>query len=161
LLRDQGAEVVKCEGPDGDPMRSWSAASPDAPIAGTGALFAHLHAGKASVTPPLTGDRNIRWWSEQWADVVLTERPPAPFPPRGIRRSTATPRRSLEATLVTIEPFGADGVLADAPASEFTLQAWCGLMSGCGHCRWASCTASGRPERWRRWPRSPASVTSA
>jgi crotonobetainyl-CoA:carnitine CoA-transferase CaiB-like acyl-CoA transferase len=135
LLRDQGAEVVKFEPPDGDPLRWWSAASPDAPIDRTGALFAHLHAGKASVTPPLQGDRNIRWWSEHWADVVLTERPPAPFPalaPLGMPRASATPRRSLEATLVTIEPFGADGVLADAPASEFTLQAWCGLMSGCG-----------------------------
>ena len=33
---------------------------------------------------------------------------------------------------MTIEPFGADGPLAGTPASEFTLQAWCGLMSGCG-----------------------------
>ena len=33
---------------------------------------------------------------------------------------------------MTIEPFGAEGPLADTRASEFTLQAWCGLMSGCG-----------------------------
>jgi crotonobetainyl-CoA:carnitine CoA-transferase CaiB-like acyl-CoA transferase len=147
LLRDQGAEVVKFEPPDGDPLRRWSAASPDAPLDGTGALFAFLHAGKASVTPPLHGERNARWWPEQWADVVLTERAPVPAP--GMR-SGSKPKRSLEATLVTIEPFGADGVLADAPASEFTLQAWCGLMSGCGtpatpplqmgilHGRWAA-----------------------
>ena len=33
---------------------------------------------------------------------------------------------------MAIEPFGVDGPLADTRASEFTLQAWCGLMSGCG-----------------------------
>ena len=35
-------------------------------------------------------------------------------------------------TLISIEPFGAGVPFTDAPASEFTLQAWCGLMSGCG-----------------------------
>ena len=35
-------------------------------------------------------------------------------------------------SVVTIEAFGADGPLAGIPAAEFTLQAWCGLMSGCG-----------------------------
>ena len=34
--------------------------------------------------------------------------------------------------VVTIESLGVDVPLAGAPASEFTLQAWCGMMSGCG-----------------------------
>ena len=47
LLRDQGAEVVKVERADGDdPLRRWSAATPDAPVDGTGALFAFLNGGK-------------------------------------------------------------------------------------------------------------------
>ena len=37
-----------------------------------------------------------------------------------------------ETSVVTISAFGDDGPLAGAPADEFTLQAWCGLMSGCG-----------------------------
>src|SRR5262249_38986672 len=36
------------------------------------------------------------------------------------------------AVVVNVSPFGTNGPLADAPADEFTLQAWCGLMSGCG-----------------------------
>jgi len=40
--------------------------------------------------------------------------------------------RHPSTTLVSIEPFGAGVPFTDAPASEFTLQAWCGLMSGCG-----------------------------
>ena len=40
--------------------------------------------------------------------------------------------RRAETSVVTISAFGADGPLAGAPADEFTLQAWCGLMSGCG-----------------------------
>jgi crotonobetainyl-CoA:carnitine CoA-transferase CaiB-like acyl-CoA transferase len=131
LLRDQGADVVKVEPPDGDALRRWSAASPDTPLDGTGALFAFLHAGKASVTPSVQDRDNPLWWTERWADVVLIERAAVPRMLHGMPRAAALPR-SLEATLVTIEPFGADGVLADAPASEFTLQAWCGLMSGCG-----------------------------
>jgi crotonobetainyl-CoA:carnitine CoA-transferase CaiB-like acyl-CoA transferase len=40
--------------------------------------------------------------------------------------------RAATTTVVRVEPFGADVPFADAPASEFALQAWCGLMSGCG-----------------------------
>ena len=42
LLRDQGADVVKLEPPEGGALRRWSAATPDAPIEETGALFAFL-----------------------------------------------------------------------------------------------------------------------
>jgi crotonobetainyl-CoA:carnitine CoA-transferase CaiB-like acyl-CoA transferase len=121
LLRDQGAEVVKLEPASGDPLRRWSAATPDTPLDGTGALFAFLHAGKASVVVEDDGARDARWWSQCWADVVISER----------AARTAGSERA-HTTTVRIEPFGADDALADAPASEFTLQAWCGLMSGCG-----------------------------
>jgi crotonobetainyl-CoA:carnitine CoA-transferase CaiB-like acyl-CoA transferase len=121
LLRDQGAEVVKLEPASGDPLRRWSAATPDTSLDGTGALFAFLHAGKASVVVEDDGARDASWWSQCWADVVISER--AARTDAGERAHTTT---------VRIEPFGADDPLADAPASEFTLQAWCGLMSGCG-----------------------------
>ena len=110
LLRDQGAAVVKVEGVDGDPLRRWSAATPDTPVDGTGALFAFLHGGKQSVTD--VDDELVRW-----ADVVIGG--------DGIDVPSTT-------SVVTIEAFGADGPFAGNRASEFTLQAWCGLMSGCG-----------------------------
>src|SRR4029079_8035443 len=74
LLRDQGAEVVKLEPREGHTLRHWSAASPDAPVAGTGALAAFLDAGKASVTVTTQGERDVFWWGRHWADVVLMER---------------------------------------------------------------------------------------
>ena len=39
LLRDLGAEVTKVERPGGDPLRWWSAATPDEPLSETGALL--------------------------------------------------------------------------------------------------------------------------
>jgi crotonobetainyl-CoA:carnitine CoA-transferase CaiB-like acyl-CoA transferase len=123
LLRDQGAEVVKLEPLGGDPLRLWSAATPDAPVDGTGALFAFLNCGKASVTARVEGERPAWWWMQQWAEVVIVD---------GTARSMLRQFRQPAVTTVTIEPFGADGLFADAPESEFTLQAWCGLMSGCG-----------------------------
>ena len=44
LLRDQGADVVKL---DVDArLQHWSAATPDVPVEGTGALVAFLNGGK-------------------------------------------------------------------------------------------------------------------
>jgi crotonobetainyl-CoA:carnitine CoA-transferase CaiB-like acyl-CoA transferase len=121
LLRDQGADVVKLERSDGgDALRHWSAATPDVPVDGTGALFAFLNGGKASVTG--MGRHSGLQWVE-WADVILGD--------QGTARLASAIRRS-DASVVSIEPFGGDGPLTATPASEFTLQAWCGLMSGCG-----------------------------
>ena len=104
LLRDQGAHVTKVD--VDSRLQHWSAASPDAPVSGTGALAAFLDAGKHAND----GTHDF--------DVVITE-----------GRSVVT---WGPATQVHIEPFGSEGPLAEVPASEFTLQAWCGLMSGCG-----------------------------
>ena len=49
LLADLGADVTKVERVGGDPLRTWSAASPDEPSGETGALFSFLNEGKAAV----------------------------------------------------------------------------------------------------------------
>lgn len=129
LLRDQGADVVKLERSDGgDPLRSWSAATPDAPLGRsgtepateTGALFAFLNGGKASVTGM---GATLPMELAAWADVIVGD--------GNAGLLTGSFRRG-DTSVVSIEPFGGDGPLAGTPASEFTLQAWCGLMSGCG-----------------------------
>ena len=48
LFVDAGADVVKVEPAEGDPLRSWSATGADTSTA-PGPLFAHLAAGKRSV----------------------------------------------------------------------------------------------------------------
>ncbi|MEU8139216.1 CaiB/BaiF CoA-transferase family protein [Streptodolium elevatio] len=103
LLRDQGASVVKVD--DDDPLRRWSAASPDEPLTGDGPLWSFLQLGKTIVTQ-----------TPAEADIVLT--------------SAGWDGRAP--VVVHVTPFGLDGPLAGRVANEFTLQAWCGLMSACG-----------------------------
>ena len=59
LLADQGAQVVKVERPGGDPLRRWSAARPDEPVDGTGALFQFLTAGKQVVDRADPADADV------------------------------------------------------------------------------------------------------
>ncbi len=122
LLADQGAVVAKVERAGGDPLRRWSAATPDAPLAADapGPLFRFLHARTDRFLDH--ADRESVGAALAEADVVLGDDGSAAM----------ADLRGTAASVVTISAFGADGPLAGAPAVEFTLQAWCGLMSGCG-----------------------------
>jgi crotonobetainyl-CoA:carnitine CoA-transferase CaiB-like acyl-CoA transferase len=117
LLRDQGADVRKLERPSR--LKHWSAATPDTPVDGRGALAAFLDAGKSDAPAVDTAE-----WARSWPDVIVAD------------GTNSYRLRELErpdhATFVGIEPFGNVGPLSGVQASEFTLQAWCGLMSGCG-----------------------------
>jgi crotonobetainyl-CoA:carnitine CoA-transferase CaiB-like acyl-CoA transferase len=100
LLADAGADVVKAEPPGGDPLRRWR----------EGALFDFLNTSKRSIVGD--GTDLVRT-----ADVLLTGR--------------AEDRVALWAAnpalvIVAITPFGLEGPWAGRPATEFTLQAWCG-----------------------------------
>ena len=55
LLVDAGADVVKAEPLDGDPLRRWSASGRDL-SADDGVLFAYLNAGKRSVVTTGRGE---------------------------------------------------------------------------------------------------------
>lgn len=58
LLADQGAEVVKVERSGGDPMRRWSAATPDEPTGGTRPWPGGVDRAAVLVTPTL---ENHEW----------------------------------------------------------------------------------------------------
>ena len=49
LLADGGAEVIKVEAPEGDPLRRWSASGAEIPPGDDGALFSYLACSKHSV----------------------------------------------------------------------------------------------------------------
>ena len=139
LLADGGAEVVKVEAPDGDPLRRWSASG--APISADldGALFNFLGASKQSVVVDPGSGEDIESLHALLAsaDAVVWSRGSSLA-----EHSTLTPveiRRAHPHLIVTsITPFGLDGPWSDRAATEFTLQAWSGAIVG---------LARGKPDR--------------
>ncbi|WP_280259920.1 CaiB/BaiF CoA-transferase family protein [Nocardia abscessus] len=133
LLADGGAEVIKVEAPEGDPLRRWSASRAELEPGADGALFAFLAGSKKSVVadPGVAADLDFVDGLLASADVVvwspgsrLAEHPR--LAPGALRRA----HRHLVVTAIT--PFGLDGPWHDRPATEFTLQAWSGGIVGLG-----------------------------
>ncbi len=112
LLVDAGAEVVKLETPEGDPLRR------------EGALFSYLCAGTRSVVAGLD-DRDTLAELVRWSDaVVLTcGRRAAMSAARDPDALTAVHPGVL---VVSVTDFGWSGPWEERPATEFTLQALCG-----------------------------------
>ncbi len=120
ILADGGADVIKVEAPEGDPLRGWSA-SGTAP----GALFAFLAGGKRSVI----ADRQLLDRLLAGADAVV-------WSPESTAAQSVSPvdlhRRHPHLIVTAITPFGLDGPWSARPATEFTLQAWSGGAIGIG-----------------------------
>jgi crotonobetainyl-CoA:carnitine CoA-transferase CaiB-like acyl-CoA transferase len=107
LLADAGADVVRVEPSEGDPLRGWR----------SGGLFEYLSAWKRSVTAGEDAELIAA------ADAVITNR----------REDIAALRAAHpDLVVVSITPFGCDGPYVDLPATEFTLQAMCGSTGGRG-----------------------------
>lgn len=125
LLADGGADVVKVERPDGDPMRLWSATG-SLPEAEAGrhyssALFCYLNASKRSVVGA-PEDAHIRDLLA-CADIVVEDFPPAES------KKIDFAGKFPHLVVCSITPYGRDGPLADTPWTEFTVQAECGSIS--------------------------------
>src|SRR6478735_779179 len=133
LLADGGAQVVKVEAPEGDPLRRWSASGAAIPADRDGALFTYLSSSKQSLTadPDDAGTlARVRALLER-ADAVVWSRGSrlaecAALTPDALRRSAP------HLTVTTITPFGLEGPWWDRAATEFTLQAWSGGIVGLG-----------------------------
>src|SRR5262249_16303474 len=127
LLADGGAEIIKVEAPEGDPLRRWSASGADIPPGDDGALFSFLAGGKRSVVADpgsdfvngLLADADAVVWSH--GSTVAEAMPPATIH-----------RAHPHLTVTSITPFGLQGPWRDQPATEFTLQAWSGGIVGLG-----------------------------
>ncbi|MDQ2625684.1 MAG: CoA transferase [Actinomycetota bacterium] len=129
MLADGGAEVIKVEPPQGDPLRHWSASGAD--TGGDGALFSFLSGAKRSVVADPDRDSALVDRLLSGADAVIWSRGSAlaehpAFGPEQITRD----HPHLIVTAIT--PFGLDGPWRDRPATEFTLQAWSGGIFGIG-----------------------------
>src|SRR5579871_380905 len=112
LFADAGAEVVKVEPPDGDPLRRWTAAEVELGERDS-ALFRHLAAGKRSVVGGIAE-------LVAGADVVIEDGSLDPLP------------GGDGLVVVSITAYGRLGPWADRPATEFTVQAECGSLGARG-----------------------------
>ena len=133
LLSDGGADVVKVEPPEGDPLRRWSASGAHIAAGEDGALFSFLAGSKHSVVvdPEKPDDIKLLRTLLDTADAVVWSRGSAvvaldEFAP------TALTAAYSHLTVTAITPFGLEGPWADKPATEFTTQAWSGGVIGLG-----------------------------
>lgn len=122
LLADAGADVVKVEPPEGDPLRRW----------GSGALFEYLNTSKRSVRGG-TGDLLAA------ADLFVSNQPVD---------AGALWAENPSLVVVTITPFGVEGPWAGHASTEFTLQAACGSIGQRGLPEQPPLAAGGRLGEW-------------
>jgi len=127
LLCDAGAEVVKLEGPKGDPLRRFTASPQQLEPSEDAALFRFLNASKRSATAELESEAGRRFARELAAssDLVIESFGPGGLESRGLAFETLRAENPA-LTLVSISPWGLTGPWADRPATEFTLQTTCG-----------------------------------
>ncbi len=139
LFADAGAEVIKIEAPEGDPMRRWSATG--APLGDEdSALFRFLNAGKRSLVGRAEDENVIRLIAG--ADLVIDDA-------RDDRLSALDPeRRFAGLTRLAITPYGRSGPWRHRPASEFTIQAEAGSIGSRGLPGREPFQAGGRISEW-------------
>lgn len=149
LLVDAGAEVVKLEPPDGDPLRRWSASGVALEPGRDGALFQFLNGSKQSAVVDLEreSDRELLRGLAADADLLVHDFTNARAARLGLdapRLLAANPRL----TVVSITPWGADGPWAERPCTEFTLQAATGSVAYRGLRDRRPVAAGGRIGEW-------------
>ncbi len=111
LLGDLGAEVVKAEPPEGDPLRGAEPLLDD----GTSLLFEQCNWGKRSVVGDGAG-------LLAGADVVIAPPDALPAPPAELLAAHPA------LTVTTVAGFGADGPWSGWAATDLILQATGGIM---------------------------------
>ncbi len=139
LLADGGAEILRVEDPDGDPLRGWSHSGA---ARGDGALFQFLAAGSTSV---VVTDPAALTATAQAADVILWS------PHSAIARAMPPDRlRQLnpQAVVTAITDFGLTGPWAQRPATDLTLQAMSGGPGQRGAPERPPLAAGGRLGEW-------------
>ena len=137
LFADLGADVIKVESPEGDPLRRRSTVGggqDDAP------LFKFLDAGKRSVIA--TSPDQLPLETLEGADLLVESLGP------GVLDHEDLLRRYPWLVIVTLSPYGYSGPYRDRPATEFTVQAESGSMATRGLADQPPIQAGGRLFEW-------------
>jgi crotonobetainyl-CoA:carnitine CoA-transferase CaiB-like acyl-CoA transferase len=138
LFADAGADVVKVEPSDGDPMRRHTASGtvPE----GDSALFQFLNTSKRSLVSPASSAEVLALAAA--ADVIIVD---SETSDSELEMLQAAGQHSV---VVSITPFGRRGPWVGTPATEFTLQASCGSSGGRGVTGGHPLAAGGRLGEW-------------
>ena len=141
--------MTKLEGPEGDPLRRWTASGAPLPADRDGALFQYLNAGKRSAVADLASaeGRALALAAAERSDLVVESLGPGGLEERGLALE-ALQARNPRLSLVSISPFGRTGPWARRPATEFTLQAATGGTAYRGHPARGPVAAGGRLGEW-------------
>jgi crotonobetainyl-CoA:carnitine CoA-transferase CaiB-like acyl-CoA transferase len=122
LLADMGAEVMKVEPPEGDPLRQWGPFPNDKPDPENSGLFLYLNSNKLGITLDLDEDEDKEGLVRlgETADLLienvgLLER---------FLSLDALRRRNSRLTVTSISPFGLSGPYASYKGSELVLFNW-------------------------------------
>ena len=120
LLADGGADVIKVEPREGDPLRRWSATGAD--LNGSdSAIFRFLHTSKRSIIGHPDDAEVLELIAG--ADIVVEDFGAG----RAIDRAELL-ERWPQLVVLSISPYGLTGPLAGRPATEFTIQAESGSL---------------------------------
>lgn len=128
MLADQGADVIKIEGPDGDETRTWGPPFYDDGIA---AYFVGLNRSKRNLSLDLRQERarEVLLRLIDTADVVIENFKAGTMARWGLDYDTVLAPRHPELIYVRISGFGSDGPLGGLPGYDVVLQAFGGVMS--------------------------------
>ncbi len=135
LLADYGADVIKVEPPEGDPLRLAGPFPGDVPDRETGGgLFLHLNTNKRGVTLDLSapGAADTLLALAQRSDAVVESYAPGYLAGLGLGYE-ALKRANPAIVLTSITPFGQSGPYSRWLGSEMVLFAMSSRMSAHGH----------------------------
>lgn len=149
LLADAGADVLKIEPPEGDPLRRRGLGQASLDAEGDGLLFRYLHTTKRGVALDLETESGCSALRQLYAgcDVVLESAPEGWLDAKDLGEATLA-RLNPEASWLSITPFGRGGVWSERAANDFTLQAWCGSTSARGRAGLPPLHAGGEVGDW-------------
>ena len=134
LLADYGADVIKVEPPEGDPIRRRGPFPDDAPSSEASGLFTYLNLNRRGIVldPSSVGDRKHLLDLVERADVLVESFAPGERASVGLdvgQLLRANPRM----VVTSITPFGQTGPYRDYQAPEIVLEAISGWMAGNGN----------------------------
>jgi crotonobetainyl-CoA:carnitine CoA-transferase CaiB-like acyl-CoA transferase len=133
LLGDWGADVVKIEPPDGEPMRHWPPLVEDSDAASYGMNFAALNRNKRSVTLDLKDPKGIEHARKLCAraDIVLENYRPGVMERLGLGYQDLL-KLNPRIVYCSVSGYGHSGPLRDKGAFDLAIQGASGIMSVTG-----------------------------